>query len=663
MKRSTIFLFLSIVGLQFTWAQKTYTLQSPDGRMSVNVSIGKTLSYSISLQGRTVLQPSDIALAMTDGTVWGQQPRLSKAVRKSVDTVVPSPFYRAGQLADAHNELTLKFKGGYDVEFRAYNDAVAYRFVNHLSKPFHVKGETVEYCFDANVSVTAPYVKAGEDGIFESQFNNSFENTYTIEPVESLNPRRLMFLPLQATVEGTTRVSITEVNIENYPGMYLVATGEPVLKGVFAPYPARMERGGFRGLELQVRAHEDYIAAISGPRTLPWRVAVVTTHDADLANCNISYLLAEPSRIADTSWIKPGKVAWDWWNDWNTTGADCITGPNTGTYKFYIDFASREGIEYVILDEGWSVSEPGDLMQVVPEIDLEEIISYGKSRNVGIILWASFYAFHRDMENVCRHYADMGVKGFKVDFLDRDDQLMTDFQYKAAELCARYHLLLDYHGSYKPAGINRTYPNVLNVEGVHGLEQMKWSPISVDQVTYDTQLPFLRQLAGPMDYTQGAMLNGTQTSYRNCYSEPMSQGTRCRQLALYMIFDSPLNMLCDAPGNYMNEPECTSFIAGVPTAWDETRVLCAEIGQYIVTARRKGNVWYIGGITNWTPRDLTIDLSALGLKAGTPMTVFRDGVNAHRNARDYRKAEVSVPENGKLDIHLAPGGGFAVQTN
>ena len=341
-------------------------------------------------------------------------------------------------------------------------------------------------------------------------------------------------------------------------------------------------------------------------------------------------------------------------------GVDFVTGVNNPTYKAYIDFASANGIEYVILDEGWAVNLQADLMQVVKEIDLKELVDYAASKNVGIILWAGYYAFDRDMENVCRYFADMGVKGFKVDFMDRDDQYMTAFNYRAAEMCAKYKLILDLHGTHKPAGLNRTYPNVLNFEGVNGLEQMKWSPASVDQVKYDVLLPFTRQVSGPMDYTQGAMRNASKGNYYPCNSEPMSQGTRCRQLALYVVFESPFNMLCDAPSNYMRELESTEFIANIPTVWDESIVLDGKMGEYIVTARRAGNVWYVGGITDWTARDIEVDCSFLGDKT-YDATLFKDGVNAHRVGRDYKCESFRIKNDSKLKIHLAPGGGFALK--
>ena len=457
-------------------------------------------------------------------------------------------------------------------------------------------------------------------------------------------------------------MEITETHLENYPGLYLVSEGKnaQTLKGVHAPVPKELKQGGHNELQMLVQTAENYIAKVEKARTFPWRITMISRADKDLANNNLSYLLAAPSRLKDISWIKPGKVAWDWWNDWNIEGVDFRAGINNDTYKYYIDFASKHGIEYIILDEGWAVNKKADLFQVIPEIDLKEIINYGKSKNVGIILWAGYWAFARDMEHVCKHFAEMGVKGFKVDFMDRDDQPMTDFFYKAAEIASRYHLMLDYHGAFKPAGLTRTYPDVINFEGVYGLENAKWGSKDKDHVIYDAQIPFIRQAAGPMDYTQGAMKNVNLRNFYGSNSEPMSMGTRCHQLALYIVLESPINMLCDAPSNYMKEPECTEFIAQIPTTWDESCVMDGEIGKYIVTARQKGNTWYIGGITDWTARDINVDTSVL--HAGNyRMEIFQDGVNADRRGTDYKKIVKDYTAGSPLQIHLAPGGGFAIK--
>jgi alpha-glucosidase len=372
------------------------------------------------------------------------------------------------------------------------------------------------------------------------------------------------------------------------------------------------------------------------------------------------FRLSQPNAIGDTSWIKPGKVAWDWWNDWGLYGVDFEPGINNRTYEYYIDFAARNGIEYVILDEGWSVNKKADLMQVIPEIDVKHLCDYAKERGVGIVLWAGYWALNRDMEQVMKHYAEMGVKGFKIDFMDRDDQQMVDFYERAAVTAAKYKLMCDFHGAYKPCGLSRKYPNVVNYEGVNGLEQMKWSTIELDQVTYDVMIPFIRMVAGPMDYTQGAMVNAQKKSYHASNSEPMSQGTRCRQLAMYVVYESPFNMLCDSPTNYEKEPVCTEFIAKIPTVWEQTVALDGKVGEYCIIARRAGDVWYVGGMTNWDEREVEIDLSFLG-EGNFAATEFVDGPNASKIGRDFLKKSIEVKGGSKLKVKMAVGGGFAMK--
>ena len=636
-------------------AQKQYSLTSPDGKLKTNITTGKQLTYDITFHNQQVLESSPLSMTLDNGEVWGENDKVSKVTRKSVNGKISTPLYRANEIVENYNELTLQFKD-FNVVFRAYDDGIAYRFVNKGKKPFNVVDELVNYKFPTDATASVPYVKPRK-GV--NKYANSFENYYANVPLSKVDQEKLVFLPVVVSLDNNVKVCITEVDLENYPGLYLTGQGNTQLLGDFAPYPKKVEQGGHNNLQMNVIEVENYIAKVDKPRNFPWRVAIVTDEDKELASSHLSYLLAEPSRLEDMSWIKPGKIAWDWWNAWNLDGVNFETGVNNDTYKAYIDFASKNGIEYVILDEGWAVNLKADLMQVVPEINLEELIAYANKKNVGLVLWAGYHAFNRDMENVCRHYAEMGIKGFKVDFMDRDDQEMTEFNYRAAQITAKYKLLLDLHGMYKPAGLNRTYPNAINFEGVNGLEQMKWEENPTAQVEYDVMIPFIRQVAGPMDYTQGAMRNAAKGNYYPCYEEQMSQGTRCRQLALYMVLDSPFNMLCDTPSNYEREKECTDFISAVPTVWDETIVLDGKMGEYIITARRQGNTWYIGGITNWDARDLEVDLSFLGDKTYSGK-LFKDGVNAHRIGRDYQSEAIQAKKGDKVKIHLAPGGGFAL---
>ncbi len=662
MKRilSLLFIILSYCGI--ARGSESVTVSSPDGDIAAHINLNGNLSYSVDFKGKSVIEPSRLTISTADGMTAGTGVKARVSDRRSADTTVKSPFYRAKSLKDKYNEVTVKVDKNWDVIFRVYDDGVAYRWVSKSKKPVTIKDETVEYRFEGDPRVAAPYVKKKKIKSFNQQFGNSFENVYTVDSMSALDSRRLIFLPMVVEAADGVKVLLSESALIAYPGLYLNKDKEDgVLKGVFAPYPKKVKQGGHNNLQMLVTDRKDYIARLDGARALPWRMAVISDRDTDLAASNMSYLLGEPSRIDDISWIKPGKVVWDWWNNWNLDGVDFVTGVNNDTYKAYIDFAAEKGIEYVILDEGWAVNGEADLMKVVDAIDLRQLVDYAAERGVGIILWAGFHAFDRDMENICRHYSEMGVKGFKVDFMDRDDQQMTAFNARAAEMCAKYHMVLDLHGTHKPAGINRTYPNVLNVEGVNGLEQVKWSKAPHDQVTYAVMIPFIRQAAGPMDYTQGAMRNASKGNYYPCNSEPMSQGTRCRQLALYMIFDSPLNMMCDTPSNYRREGECTDFIASVPTVWDETVVVDGRLGEFIVTARRSGDTWYIGGITDWNGRELEIDCSFLPEGAVYEADMFVDGVNAARIGRDYRHEKGEVTGGGKLKVKMAPGGGFAAR--
>lgn len=658
-----ISLFIAVMTV-FAAQAKNYEVASPSGDLRAVVSVtnsGTTLSV---FAGETeVLAPSPISITIKENNesrtkvLWGMNSKQPKVRRSFVDEMIPAPVYKRFQVKDRYNQMVLT-SGKQGLVVRAYDDGIAYRLTYKSNIPYTVYNEQADFTFPADYPMYASYVKRGDDGDFESQYINSFENTYEHESITKFKSSRLLFLPVLVELPHGMKVCITEADLDNYPGMYLVGGGDtPVLASHFAPVPKTTVQGGHNMLQKFVTSREEYIARDANAQ-LPWRVIAVAGNDAELAASDIVFRLGKPLRIADTSWIKPGKVAWDWWNAWNLYGVDFRAGINNETYKYYIDFAAENGIEYVILDEGWAVNKKADLMQVVPEIDLPELVTYADGKNVGLILWTGYWAFHRDVENVVKHYADMGIKGFKVDFMDRDDQEMVRFINEASELCACYNMLVDFHGMYKPTGAQRTWPNVINYEGVNGLEQLKWSPKGYDQVTYDVQIPFIRQFAGPMDYTQGAMRNAIKKNYNPVNSEPMSQGTRCRQLATYVIFDSPLNMLCDNPSNYRREPECTAFIARIPTVWDETLGLDGKVGEYITMARRSGDEWYVGGLTNWDKRDIIVDLSFLE-EGFYEIELFKDGINADRAACDYKRVVMPVPEDRQLKVTLFPGGGFA----
>ena len=658
MKKLLLFFALLMLSVS-AFAQKQYTLQSPDKDITVTIEVGEQITYAVTHGNTCVLAPSAIGMKLTNGTMLGTKPKVKSAKTRSVKQVLPSPIYKRAEIPEVYEELTLTFKGNYKVVFRVYDEGVAYRFVTDFKKDIIVENETADFNFDANHQALIPYVlrRAGQEGdLISQQFYSSFENTYTDTTLSQMDPEKLAFLPLLVKLNDGKKAVITEADLEDFPGLYLRnANGKNRLSAVHAGYPKTREQGGHNNLQWIVKEREKYVAKTAGKRSFPWRCIVISENDGELADSDLVYLLASPSRVEDMSWIEPGKVAWDWWNAWNIYGVDFEAGINNDTYKYYIDFASQYGIEYVILDEGWAVNKKADLFQVVPEIDIQELVDYGAERNVGIVLWVGYAAIDKDMEHVCQYYSDMGVRGFKVDFMDGDDQMIVDFYYRMAKTAAKHNLFIDFHGAYKPTGLHRTYPNVLNHEGVYGLEQAKWDNNS-DFVTNEVTIPFIRMVAGPMDYTQGAMRNATKNNFAAVYTEAMSQGTRCRQLAEYVIFEAPFTMLCDSPSNYLNEDECTQFIASVPTTWDETVVLDGKVGEYLVIARRKGFRWYVGAITNWEERDLILDLGVLpnfGAKSGR---IFRDGPNAHRAAKDYVSGQVQVMGN-KVKVHLAPGGG------
>ena len=663
MKNLLTFLLAAFMTLSLGAAPKQYNLTSPDGRLEMKIHVGEGLSYDVLHDGVLLLENSRMSMTLQDGTIYGAPGQTLKRARtRSVDRTVKSPVYKKSEVEEKFNELTLEFKG-FKAVFRAYDEGCAYRFISGSEKPFIVSDEQADFRFPEDRTAYIPYVNKKWKGSLQDILINDFQCPYTCSKLSEWIDRWSIAPILVQCPEGKS-VVITEADLMDYPGMFLYnykkGTGE-TLSGYFARVPDDVEIGGHNMVQEMVNSRKDYIAECRPGAEFPWRVIAVASSDKELTDSDIVWKLATPADAdTDWSWVHPGKVAWEWWNAWNIKGVDFEAGVNNDTYKYYIDFAAENRIEYVILDEGWAVKYANDLTQVVPEIDLEELVEYGRKRGVGIILWAGWYPFTKDMENVCRRFSEMGVKGFKVDFMNRDDQKMVEWYRDAAAMCAKYHMLMNFHGAYKPTGLQRTYPNVVNFEGVFGLEQMKWSATDVDHVTYDVTIPFIRMVAGPMDYTQGAMRNAVKKNYRPIRTEPMSQGTRCHQLAEYVIFESPLNMMCDSPNNYRAEQECTDFISAIPTVWDETIALDGKVAEYVAMARRKGDRWYVGAMTNWDSRALELDLSFLPAGDYT-MTIYQDGVNAHRIATDYKKVTCSVPASRKVEVKMAPGGGWAAE--
>lgn len=647
-------LLLLIGNASFAAKEKKYVLSSPDGTLKVEISAGNELAYQVMHGNDTILSHSNIGLVLENGTIVGKTPRITGERRRKIKDNMESPFYRFKEFVATGNELDLKLKGGFGIIFRAYNEGVAYRFYTTQSSDIIIKEEQAEFNFKEDYTAYLPYTTNDK-----KPMAMAYQNVYDIIPLSKAQPK-LAFLPV--TVDcSSVKLTLLESDLEAYPDMFVQSQqGKYGLKGVFAPYPAKTDFYPWRKQEY-VTETTDFISRSRGSRSYPWRVLAITEKDTDMPVNNLVYALASPNRIGDTSWIKTGKVAWDWWNDWNLKGVPFKAGINMDTYKYYIDFASRNGLEFIVLDEGWYDPKSGDMLTVIPELDLPELIAYGKSKGVEIVLWTVFNVLDSQLEAACKKYADMGIKGFKVDFLDRDDQTAVEMVYRIAEMTARYKLILDLHGIYKPTGINRTYPHIINFESVFGMEEVKWTDIKNNMPLYDVTFPYIRMMAGPVDYTPGAMRNATKADWRAMYYTPASMGTRCHQLAAYIVHDSPFTMLCDAPTNYLNEQECVDFIASLPVEVDSTFIASGELGKYIVTVRKKDVNWYIGGMTNWDERDVQLDFSFLPEGMSYTAVLFKDGVNANKQAEDYRKETIRIDKDSRLTLHLASGGGFAMK--
>lgn len=630
-------------------AQSDYSLRSPDQRIEVRIRVADRLTYDVLVKGAAILQNSTLSMKI-DRTTLGSRPKVRaaqpRAVNQEIISAVPQKSVR---IRENYNELKLDMEGDYAVVFRVFNEGVGYRLETSLpGNQAKVYAEEVRLNFAGNYNVYYPK----EDSFFSHN-----EREFLNLPLKNIAPSALASLPAVVVSNNGTKIAIAESDVDDYPGLWLRGTNNNALEATFPPYPLKEAPRQKSDRDFQVTESADYIAVTKGTRTFPWRILAIAETDADLITNELVYLLAQPSQIQDTSWIKPGKVAWDWYNANNIYGVDFKSGINTQTYKYYIDFASRYGIEYVILDEGWY--KLGNLLQVVPEIDIEELVAYGKKKNVGIILWVVWKTLDDQFDAAFSQAEKWGVKGLKVDFMQRDDQLVMNFYHKVCREAARRRMIVDFHGAIRPAVMTRTWPNLVNVEGVRGLEQTKWSKYANPE--HNVTLPFTRMLLGPMDYTPGAMVNsGAERNFAAIFERPMSLGTRVHQLAMYVVYEAPLQMLADSPSHYLREPEVMTFLKPVPTVWDETKVLAAKFGDYICIARRRGRDWYIGAMTDWTGRTLEIDFSFL--PAGRfQMAAFEDGPNAERTGHDYKATTREINKTTKLKISMASGGGWAAR--
>ena len=623
---------------------KEYKIASPDGQISVTVTVDTGIKWSASVGNQAILSNNTLSLDL-GSAVLGVNPKVVSAKTTSVKEVVQTVVaVKSKTIPNEYNQLSLAFKPNYRVAFRLFDNGIAYRFETNLKNEITVKNEEVGVNFAGDFGVLFPE---------EESLYSHYERTYLDQKISSLTAGKFCSLPTLVKAGDNIKIGITEADLFDYPCLFMEATGGNSFRSKYPHVILKSDPKGDRGIQNIQEA--DYIARTSGTRSFPWRVFMISKEDARLVENQMVFLLSRENKLAETNWIKPGLVAWDWWNENNIYGVDFKAGLDTKTYKYYIDFASKFKIPYIILDEGWTkttlnIKEPN------PDLNLQELIAYGKTKNVDIILWCLWNALDSDMNAILDLYAQWGVKGIKVDFMARSEQYMVNFYERAAKACADRKLLIDFHGAFKPSGMARAYPNIINHEGVKGMENCKWSKDITPE--HDVTLCFTRMLAGPMDYTPGAMNNKNEKDYSISFSHPMSQGTRCHQLAMYVCYDAPLQMLNDSPSNYYKETECTTFISQMPTVWDNTKILDAKVGDYILTARQKNNNWYLGAMTDWTARTLDIDFSFLG--DGTyEIEIMQDGINAEVSCNDYKRVVQRVTKADKLSIKMAKGGGWA----
>lgn len=643
MKHNLLLLLFLSIAFSIS-AQKKAELQSPNGEIKVSLSISDKINYTISYSNDVLLENNHLSLNLGSETL-GLNPKLSGQKANKVNEVLtPVVPLKYSSVKNQYNSLLLTFKSDYSVEFRAFDDGIAYRFITNKKGDLEVLGEDFAINFPTNYLLHLQQ---------PGGFKTAYEEPYThVESNEWKATDRMSVLPVLIDTKKKYKILISESDLSDYPCMFLKGNGVNGVQSTFPKAPLEFGEDGDRSLKIVKEA--DYIAKTTGKRNFPWRYFVITKDDKQLIENTMTYRLATKSQLQDVSWIKPGQVSWEWWNEASPYGPDVnfVAGFNLDTYKYYIDFASKYGIEYIIMDEGWAKSTR-DPYTPNPKVDVHELIRYGKEKNVGIILWLTWLVVENNPD-IFKTFSEWGVKGVKIDFMDRSDQWMVNYYERIAKEAAKYNILVDYHGSFKPAGIEYKYPNILSYEGVRGMEQMEGC--TPENSVY---FPFMRNAVGPMDYTPGAMISMQPERYCGHRPNSASIGTRAYQLALFVIFESGLQMLADNPTLYYRNEDCTKFITDVPVTWDETRALEAKAGEYALVAKRKGNKWYIGGMTNNTERQLEISLDFLNAGTSYKMTSFEDGINAGRQAMDYRRKESHVKSGDKIQIKMARNGGFA----
>lgn len=623
---------------------RDFEIKSPNSTIMVKISTEGKTSMTVTFNGINLFEIEELGMQIDERYLGRDRIRSHKidASAGTVSSVVP---YKRKEIDYVFNRLTIMYAGKYSLIVRVYDDGVAYRFVDEKRSGEQVIKEDLSLSFPESTVSYFPQE--------ESMYSHN-ERTYLVKDVDEFEEGAFCSLPVMFK-SAAGSVLLTEASMHQYPCMFLEKEGTG-FKSTFPNYvlEAIPNEESSPDRNQTIVREADYIAQIDGARSYPWRVFMIGD-DATFIESDLITLLSNTSKIADPSWIKPGKVAWDWYNANILHGVDFESGINQETYKYYIDFASENEIEYVILDEGWTKSTT-EIMEDNDEMDVPGLIRYAKSKNVEIILWVLWKPLDENLDAILELYQSWGAAGVKVDFMQRSDQYVVESYERIAKKAAALRMLVDYHGAFKPAGIERVWPNIISYEGVKGNEHNKWSADINPE--HNLTIPFIRMAAGPIDFTPGSMINTNEENFTIRFNRPMSLGSRAHQVAMYVVYESPLQMMCESPSIYKKEQETVDFITQIPTVWDETVVLEAAVADYLVVARRSGGDWYIGAMTDWTARDFSIELSFLG--AGQyQLQSMKDGPNTTKYAADYQTETKNVTSSTTLDMKLAPGGGWA----
>lgn len=649
------YLFAIFISFSFgAFCLDTLSVCSPSGKICVKVWMENTLKYRIYEYGNSILEPSQIDMVLSKNPSFSFNNIIKSHSVKKVEEVIISPIAeKRKNIKDHYNLMSILFKQPYKIEFRVYDDGVAYRFLTSFKDSILVQNEIAEFNFSGNPAAYFPAIHKRDDADI---FHTSYEELYSLRKLDSIAVNEMAYTPVLVVPKSNPKIAITESDLEDYPGMFLNGTGSSALKGVFAKYPLEEKISVGDYPQALVTKRADYIAKTKGTRSFPWRVLIIADEDKQLPSNDIVYRLGSPSRIADASWIQPGKATDEWIINVNLYNVPFKSGINTASYKYYIDFAKQFGFSRIMMDAGWS--DNLDLFKINPDINMDTIVQYAKEKGIKISMWTLAHTLNRQLDSALERFNKWGVDFIMTDFIDRDDQKTINFYYRIAKACANHKIMIMYHGTYPQKGFNRTYPNNITRESVLGSEYNMGSDKA--SPPHNVTLPYTRMLAGPFDYEPVVFNNATKKGFRAIDGIVMTQGTRSQQLAMFIVYDNPMQIFAGNPSQAAQEPEFTKLLGSLPTTWDETNIIDGKVGEYIVTARQKGDDWFIGAMTDWSARDIEIKFDFIG-EGNYKAVICKDGVNAEKYPADYILMESTVKKNDTIKFHLAPGGGFFIR--